>query len=517
MNWILTQKNIYFGNANAVKDYRIQLRGNKAIWFWFTYLVFLSFFAMVMYSAAGIDGVKSISSIQQNLKGFYITVIQTVQTVILVVAPILAAQGLVAEFDRKSIDLVLTSPVTPKHFFVGKLLSGIRQLLLLLCLSLPVSSLGVIMGGATWGDVFVTYWNLFLQGTLIMAFSLPVAMMTQKMAPTVAYVLAAIAASGLLSGITAALMTSGMGGTYQPFYAGLLPYVAFLASSGATLVFGIEVPNFVLAGLTTAVLVKLCLLGAGSVMSRVGSDETKSLRIHGLIGVLALGMLTVASLPPAFWGSLSGSGALAASTGLTASLIAVGVVAYFGVMFVSLFVAYSSCFSYSGERKHQATRWWSLKEFWTGRPGGGLPFLIACQILLIGPFVVAGVRSGLDIKSLGLQVAWAFSFLLFGWSLAWTTSALSNTVSGARRGFVGMMVSVLVLPAMLFAMLQGIVTVALPGYPLLIMELNPFQPYSTGLIPLLAKIPVLLSLAVLLGRWAEGRRMKLAAQAGVLA
>lgn len=525
MNWILRQKAVYFGNAGAVKDYRVQLRGNRAIWFWMAYLAFLAFFALVNYSTANIGGTRSVAEIQGQLYGFYLMIIQTVQTVVLLVAPVLASQGIVSEHERQSYDLVMSAPVTPKYFLVGKLISGMRTLVLLLVLSVPVASLGVIMGGATWADVFYTYGHLFLQGLIVMAFSMPLAVMTKKMPATVGYVYITLAVTGILSGMTGALSLSGMGGVSAPYYAGLLPYLPALLPSSTTLVGAVEVPNLVLAALIALVFVKLCLVGAGSAMSRARSAETKSLRVHGVVAAGLLGLFVAFTVPPMAYAGMGatamggmGSGASAGVSTFADPTVFMVLMATF-VTFICLpfvpFLPYVSTFGYEDERKYYATGWFQVREVFTGSPGGGLPYLLLVLILALGPFGYVCVANGVSFDLVAGGIGWALAFAVFMWSCGWAMSAASRSASTARRGAFGIFLAVTILPVVFLGFVQGMTFLTMETPTRVWAEFSPFHAFSQDSVTAILKIPVLLAFALFLGSWAERRRMTKAKEAGV--
>ena len=175
MQWIKAQKSIYFGNASAVRDYRAQLRGVRAALFWAAYLGLMIVIVTISYSAIVSQGERSVTVIQGELQQFYMSVVGLLEAMVALVAPVIVAMSIQAERQRKSIDLVMSAPVSPKYFLIGKVFSGYRYVLMLLFLSLPISAAAVVLGGVTWREVLVTYLLIASHALLYIAISLPIA------------------------------------------------------------------------------------------------------------------------------------------------------------------------------------------------------------------------------------------------------------------------------------------------------------------------------------------------------
>lgn len=537
MEWVRQQGRIYFGNAGAVKDYRVQLRGNRAIFFWTAYLLCLVLFAMVSYSSSSSFNGGSVATVQRELNTFYKVVVQTVQAIVLLVAPVFAAQGIISEYERQSYELLVSAPVTPKYFLVGKLVSGMRTLVLMLVLSLPVASLGVIMGGATWGDVFQTYLYLLLQGVMWMAVAVPIAVVTQKTAKAVFYSYVLMIFAGIFGSIQYGIMfaTGGMGtrGPISvPFYLGLFPFLPVEIRSDSTPIFGIPVANVLLAALVALFVVKLCLLGAGSWMSREGAPETKGLRGAGLAMALLLGLMTALFMPPLLVTTLGGTplGSIGGSTPISPLGAASGMGLDLGqqigalggaagvLMFVLIpFVPAIGSFSFFDGRKYLPSGWFEFREAFTGRPSGGLPYALLFYACLTGPLFVYLLLSGCELSVvIGVALYYA-AFTSFVWSLGWWASSVSKTISGARNGGIGLLLAILIFPNVLLGFMQVAYIAITQDSSLVLVEFNPFQPYSQVPELILVKTIILVLFAAMIGRWAESNRKAKLGRLGVAA
>ncbi len=78
------------------------------------------------------------------------------------VAPTFAAGSITGEKERKTYELLLASPLHPSWILVGKLLSSLAYLVLLLASSLPMMILGYLLGGILLSEVARAYLVLIL-------------------------------------------------------------------------------------------------------------------------------------------------------------------------------------------------------------------------------------------------------------------------------------------------------------------------------------------------------------------
>ncbi len=76
-------------------------------------------------------------------------------------APVLSAPAISSERERKSLDLLLASPLSAASIIYGKLLSAIVYLLLLTVSSLPIFTVCFMLGGVGEREVMATYLLLF--------------------------------------------------------------------------------------------------------------------------------------------------------------------------------------------------------------------------------------------------------------------------------------------------------------------------------------------------------------------
>ncbi len=453
--WLLEQKRSYFGNAGSVRDFRTQLRGNRAPIYFSIYLFVLFLFAIIAYAVIEGQGNRSVSELQGLLYGYYQSILATLEGLVLLIAPILTATSIVSEHQRRSMELIQSAPVSPKYFFVGKLISGYRYVWMLLALSLPVTATCVVLGGATWSEVLEAYLILSLHALVFTAIALPIGMMANKAVGAVLWSLIAVAAySGLTNLINITHSFSAMGammmGTSSremPPWILLSPFTSNLGIGTHSTLWGVQVPNWFLAILIHLVIVRLIILGAGSAMSRYGAAETKSLRVAGLVvaGLMAFSIAYFTA--PTFRGmsaSMSGMGSGAVDPD-----------GYFpGATFFALslllipFVPHLLCWSSFAERKYGPDRPWVSRSVFKGGSASGGPFLALWLAVLGGAMLGAFVMAMYPLNEMGLmRMGWVVSIWIMIFGLARLASAMNTSdLDAARKIFVVMLIGWVLAP-----------------------------------------------------------------------
>lgn len=93
-------------------------------------------------------------------------ILACVQAVIIcIIIPILTAGSIAGERERQTLDLMLTSPVSPWTIVMGKLLAAMSQVFLFVISSLPAMGIAFLYGGIQW-----RYLLIFLVAIMCVAF-----------------------------------------------------------------------------------------------------------------------------------------------------------------------------------------------------------------------------------------------------------------------------------------------------------------------------------------------------------
>lgn len=434
----------YIGNATARRDYRVQLRGSRSVILFGLYLVILIVVAMIVY-----DGVtsqaQSMSSAQAALQAFYQTIIALLGGLVAFITPALSATTVVMERQRRSFDLIFSAPVSPRYYMIGKMISSFRYTWMLLMLALPVAAASVILGGASWFDVLGAYALLSMHALIFTAIAMLMSTITSK---PVSAVLGSYAAVGTYLAVTtaaAASETSGAGSQMSPLSA-MSPFSVTQAVGTHSLIFGIAVPNLLLAALLTGAITKITLLAAGSTLSPYGSAERKSLRVHGLLYSL-LGSMAVG-----YW----------TNVGPTEFSQKLGILGTWLLFPICLALPVFTCFGYDGERINWPNGLVKFRRMLDGTPAGALPFVYALTAAVFGGTAIGAQLSGHGTVG-GEYLAYPLfsaGLLTLIWSFGRFISSLVKSAKQARPLHFASFFAFAALPVPIIAALTG----AMSGY-----------------------------------------------------
>jgi hypothetical protein len=456
-NWLKSNLACYFGNAAAVRDFRVQLRGNRAIIIWTFYLLVLIGFTLFVYATSTSGMETTIVEAQSRLRTFYQSVMILLAVMINLITPALSAGSIVMERQRRSLDLIFSAPVSAKYYLVGKMLSSYRYIWMLLVLSLPVTSSCVILGGATWSDVISSYVILSFNGLIYTAMALLLSTLSrQPVAAVIWSYTAAILYSSLtafIAGSSVAMSAFGPSRTLEaPFVSTLNPYFVVQSAPTYTTIYGYEVPNWILGGVVALLVTKFLLLAAGSSMSVFGSAETKSLRIHGVIyaflgsALIAYGTSTAVQMATSM-SARSGTAGPTSSSMWQASLD-LG----FGWILapLAILVPFFTCYGGDAERRFWSDGTFRPQNIFLGTPSGGLPYIWLLILAAYAGIAYVNNQALLSFPSAAI-LFWSLGIWTFMWSLGRLASSFNMGLRAARSLHFTLMMSLVALPVPFFS------------------------------------------------------------------
>ena len=293
----------FFANPVVIRDLRAQMRGARSYWYIGGYLLLLGVLAIAGYAQAtgqafytgsgSFTMPRNIVDAQGHLEGFYGFIFYTLAALITLIAPALTASSIVGERQRQSFDLLVTTPLTANHLLIGKLLSSIAFLGMLLILSLPASALCILLGGATLTDVFRVYFLLAVDGIVLAAIGLYFSCAVRVP------ILATVWTYGSVIGfLYITLVTAQAGAHGQNFPTGttlalawLNPFIAVTPVTGeASSAWTTFLRLLAFVGVA-ALLLRLLLTAATYRLGLYGGQSGVSLRKQALFGVALIGLM----------------------------------------------------------------------------------------------------------------------------------------------------------------------------------------------------------------------------------
>ena len=137
-----------------VKEFRSQLRGSRAALL-LTIYVGLALIAMRLVYGAIVGRIDSGSPIFSAEIGqaLFIGLAMTVQTLTVFLAPAATVQAVSNEHERRTYDLLLSTPISATQLLLGKLIAGLCFVLLLACANVPLFSIVLLFGGVSGSDL----------------------------------------------------------------------------------------------------------------------------------------------------------------------------------------------------------------------------------------------------------------------------------------------------------------------------------------------------------------------------
>ncbi len=147
--------------AVGVKELRGRMRGKRAFVILTVYLLVVAGFAWMIESltersfSGGFNSAFSASSEIGRL--LFLAIVMLLTLVTLILAPASTAGAISLEREKQTLDLLVTTPISSLAIVLGKLLSALSWILLLLLASIPIVALVFTYGGVAPEDVVRAY------------------------------------------------------------------------------------------------------------------------------------------------------------------------------------------------------------------------------------------------------------------------------------------------------------------------------------------------------------------------
>lgn len=137
-----------FNNPVTMKELRSRMRGRRAFAVLSLYLVVLSaaiiFVYLIYVSSSGLPGSTMASTAG---KGLFAAVLGVQVLLVAFIGPAFTAAAISGERERQTFDLLRTTTLSADAFVVGKLVSSLSYILLLVVVSIPLQSIAFLVGG----------------------------------------------------------------------------------------------------------------------------------------------------------------------------------------------------------------------------------------------------------------------------------------------------------------------------------------------------------------------------------
>jgi ABC-2 type transport system permease protein len=152
--------------AIGVKELRGRMRGRRAFVILTVYLLLLATFAWMMEMifeqrfGRGVAGSAAFASAQIGA-GIFTSLLMLETLLVVALAPAFTAGAISLEREKQTLDLLATTPISSLSIVVGKLLSALTYLFILIFASIPMNAVVFVFGGVSPDDVVRGYVVLF--------------------------------------------------------------------------------------------------------------------------------------------------------------------------------------------------------------------------------------------------------------------------------------------------------------------------------------------------------------------
>jgi ABC-2 type transport system permease protein len=152
--------------AIGVKELRGRMRGRRAFVILTVYLLLLATFAWMMEMileqrfGRGLAGSAAFASAQIGA-GIFTALLMLETLLVVALAPAFTAGAISLEREKQTLDLLATTPISSLSIVVGKLLSALTYLFILIFASIPMTAVVFVFGGVSPDDVVRGYVVLF--------------------------------------------------------------------------------------------------------------------------------------------------------------------------------------------------------------------------------------------------------------------------------------------------------------------------------------------------------------------
>ncbi len=428
--WIKETVAAYRGNPVALRDFRVQFRNSRVVVLLLIYTALLTLIAYTAYSMSRSSSGESISAIQSSLNGTYAGILAALYVMVSAISAFSSGFSVIAERNRKALDLVFSAPFSPRRYVIGKMISGLRYAGILIVLALPALSTMVAAGGATVEDILLhavlLAANAMAWSSIGIAFAscsrnfmLPLAVTTLA---AVVWNYLAVVLGWVFSMSMIGFMAPGSGSSVPNWLASLSLCSGAIGSFVPTQtvdLFSLMVPAWAPALVILLLLTRLGVAGATAALEYPVIRAGFWFRVTGAVYALGLSTMVAFSLPS----SLSGFNQVRAAS------VSLSVFCLLGLF--TLF--FTAPFGPDKEQKNPDRTGLDFKAIFHPRSSSALPFTLLLLVCWWAPFLVAHnyLREPHSLLIIGHTFVFFFFWLaiLRLFSLIFKTAALARVLA----------------------------------------------------------------------------------------
>ena len=140
------------------KDLKVISRSMKFSWGLFAYeciLGIIFFFVMLAMGAfTTLTGSQRNTDIYEGFVAFFPIIGVAQLCMISLIVPIFTASAISGERERQTMDVMLTTTISPVSIIIGKISSAVIRVMIFIIASIPLMAVSFVMGGLSWLTLF---------------------------------------------------------------------------------------------------------------------------------------------------------------------------------------------------------------------------------------------------------------------------------------------------------------------------------------------------------------------------
>ncbi|MEM7112321.1 MAG: ABC transporter permease subunit [Chloroflexota bacterium] len=144
-------------NPVTMKELRSRMRGRRAFVVLTAYLAFMSLFLALIYLAFLTTASGPASGNSRDAGKIMFTAVLGMQVFLVIfIAPAFTAGAISGEKERQTYDLLRTTLLSADSFVLGKLVSALSYVVLLILASIPLQSISFLLGGLSLEELLIS-------------------------------------------------------------------------------------------------------------------------------------------------------------------------------------------------------------------------------------------------------------------------------------------------------------------------------------------------------------------------
>lgn len=155
-------------NPIVKKDLQVAARSMRLSWGLFAYEAVLTL--MFLLAMAVIQGQSGNIYSGGNVYGYMVVLFPVLAVaqvcIVALIAPILTASSISGERERQTLDIMLTTCMSPFSIVLGKVISAVLHILFFVAASTPIMALAFVAGGLSWSYLFYFLLTIILLSVL---------------------------------------------------------------------------------------------------------------------------------------------------------------------------------------------------------------------------------------------------------------------------------------------------------------------------------------------------------------